>query len=43
MAAEIQTASDAPRVIPRLRKQYDEVAVPAVREQFGSKNLMQVP
>lgn len=43
MAAEAQTTSDAPRVLPRLRKQYDEVAVPALREQFGYKNLMQVP
>src|SRR6476620_10810269 len=43
MAAEAQTTSDAPRLIPRLRKQYDDVAIPALREQFGYKNLMQVP
>jgi len=43
MAAEVQTTSDAPRVLPRLRRQYDEVAVPALREQFGYKNLTQVP
>jgi len=43
MAAEAQTTEETPRVLPRLRKQYDEVAVPALREQFGYKNLMQVP
>ncbi|MCA1665926.1 MAG: 50S ribosomal protein L5 [Thermomicrobia bacterium] len=29
--------------MPRLRKQFDEVAVPALTEQFGYTNLMQVP
>ncbi len=43
MAAEAQTDSATPRLVPRLRRQYDEVAVPALREQFGYKNLMQVP
>jgi large subunit ribosomal protein L5 len=45
MAAEAQTngASETPRVLPRLRKQYDEVAAPALREQFGYKNRMQIP
>ena len=46
MAAETSTnrqQSETPRVVPRLRKQYDEVAVPALTEQFGYTNLMQVP
>ena len=45
MAAEATTNgnSETQRVLPRLRKQYDEVAVPALREQFGYTNLMQVP
>ena len=43
MAAEAQTQSAEPRPVPRLRKQFDEVAVPALTEQFGYTNLMQVP
>ena len=43
MAAEAQTESAEPRPVPRLRKQFDEVAVPALTEQFGYTNLMQVP
>ena len=43
MAAEAQTQSAEPRPVPRLRKQFDEVAAPALTEQFGYKNLMQVP
>jgi len=43
MAAEPQTQSAEPRPIPRLRKQFDEVAAPAMTEQFGYTNLMQVP
>ncbi|MCA1722840.1 MAG: 50S ribosomal protein L5 [Thermomicrobia bacterium] len=43
MAAEARTQSAEPRQIQRLRKQFDEVAVPALTEQFGYTNLMQVP
>lgn len=43
MAAEAQTESAEPRPVPRLRKQFDEVAVPTLTEQFGYTNLMQVP
>ena len=43
MAAEAQTNESTPRVVPRLRKQFDEVAVAALTEQFGYKNRMQVP
>jgi len=43
MAAEAHRESAAPRNVPRLRKQFDEVAVPALTEQFGYTNLMQVP
>ncbi len=43
MAAEAQPTSEAPRVVPRLRRQHDTVAVPTMTEQFGYKNLMQVP
>jgi large subunit ribosomal protein L5 len=43
MAAEAQTESAEPRAVPRLRKQFDEVAAPALTEQFGYTNLMQVP
>ena len=43
MAAEAHTESAEPRVVPRLRKQFDEVAAPALTEQFGYKNRMQVP
>ncbi len=43
MAAEAQTESTAPRPVPRLRKQFDEVAAPTLTEQFGYTNLMQVP
>jgi len=43
MAAEAQTESTAPRRVPRLRKQFDEVAAPTLTEQFGYTNLMQVP
>jgi large subunit ribosomal protein L5 len=43
MAAEARTQSAEPRVVPRLRRQFDEVAVPALTEQFGYTNLMQVP
>jgi large subunit ribosomal protein L5 len=42
MADTAQTNGE-PRVLPRLRQQYDEVAVPALIEQFGYKNRMQVP
>jgi len=43
MAAEAQTERTAPRPVPRLRKQFDEVAAPTLTEQFGYTNLMQVP
>ncbi|HEY8290898.1 MAG TPA: 50S ribosomal protein L5 [Thermomicrobiales bacterium] len=43
MAAEAQNKSAEPRVVPRLRKQFDEVAAPVLTEQFGYTNLMQVP
>jgi len=43
MAAEVQTERAEPRPVPRLRKQFDEVAVPTLTEQFGYTNLMQVP
>jgi len=43
MPAEAQTESTAPRPVPRLRKQFDEVAAPTLTEQFGYTNLMQVP
>ncbi|MHB8647110.1 MAG: 50S ribosomal protein L5 [Thermomicrobiales bacterium] len=43
MAAQAQTESTEPRAVPRLRKQFDEVAAPALTEQFGYTNLMQVP
>lgn len=43
MAAQVDTESAAPRNVPRLRKQFDEIAVPALTEQFGYTNLMQVP
>ncbi len=43
MAAEPQANGNEPRLIPRLRRQYDEVAVPALTEQFGYKNRMMVP
>lgn len=43
MAAEAQTERAEPRPVPRLRKQFDEVAVPTLTEQFGYTNLMQVP
>jgi large subunit ribosomal protein L5 len=43
MAAEAHTESAEPRVVPRLRKQFDEVAAPALTEQFGYTNRMQVP
>ncbi len=42
MAENAQTNSE-PRVVPRLRQQYDEVVVPALTEQFGYTNRMQVP
>lgn len=31
------------RFVPRLRRQYDEVVVPGMTEQFGYKNRMMVP
>ena len=31
------------RFMPRLRRQYDEVVVPGMTEQFGYKNRMMVP
>ncbi len=43
MAAEAHIESAEPRSLPRLRKQFDEVAVPALTEQFGYTNRMQVP
>ncbi len=43
MAAEPQANGNEPRLVPRLRRQYDEVAVPALTEQFGYKNRMMVP
>ncbi len=43
MAAETHTERAEPRPVPRLRKQFDEVAAPALTEQFGYTNLMQVP
>ena len=42
MADTAQTNGE-PRIIPRLRVHFDEVAVPALMEQFGYKNRMQVP
>ncbi len=43
MAAEPQANGNEPRLVPRLRRQYDEVAVPALTEQFGYTNRMMVP
>ena len=37
------THEGASRYVPRLRQQYEETAVPALTEQFGYKNRMQVP
>src|SRR5262245_36457587 len=42
MADTAQTNGE-PRILPRLRQQYDDVVVPALTEQFGYKNRMQVP
>src|SRR3954463_1062123 len=41
--AQSTQSSSEPRVVPRLRQHFDEVAVPALIEQFGYKNRMQVP
>ena len=43
MAAEAQENGNPPRTVPRLRRQFDEVAVPALTEQFGYTNRMMVP
>jgi large subunit ribosomal protein L5 len=43
MAAEPQANGNEPRLLPRLRRHYDEVAVPALTEQFGYTNRMMVP
>jgi large subunit ribosomal protein L5 len=41
--ADTATTNGAPRELPRLRQRFDEVAVPALTEQFGYTNRMQVP
>jgi large subunit ribosomal protein L5 len=33
----------APRLVPRLRKQYDAEVVPKLKKEFGIENLMAVP
>jgi len=38
-----EIAPDATPYVPRLKQQYREVVVPALTEQFGYKNLMEVP
>ena len=38
-----EIAPDAAPYMPRLKQQYREVVVPALTEQFGYKNLMEVP
>jgi large subunit ribosomal protein L5 len=37
------TAAAPERVVPRLKTRYREEIVPALREQFGHANIMQVP
>jgi len=37
------TVSSAARPLPRLKQQYREQVLPALREQFGHSNVMQVP
>ncbi|MGN6244654.1 MAG: 50S ribosomal protein L5 [Motilibacteraceae bacterium] len=37
------STSDTPRVQPRLKTRYREEILPALREQFGYDNVMQVP
>jgi large subunit ribosomal protein L5 len=37
------STSDTPRVPPRLKARYREEVLPALREQFGYDNVMQVP
>jgi large subunit ribosomal protein L5 len=41
--AQSTQSSSEPRILPRLRQHFDEVAVPALTEQFGYTNRMQVP
>lgn len=45
MASVIEETSspNAPRPVPRLRQQYEDVVVPGLTEQFGYKNRMMVP
>ena len=44
MADVVETNNaDETRFMPRLRRQYDEVVVPGMTEQFGYKNRMMVP
>ncbi len=40
---EATTGEEASRYVARLKTQYEEVVVPALIEQFGFKNRMQVP
>jgi large subunit ribosomal protein L5 len=37
------TATDAPKVTPRLKQRYREEIMPALREQFSYGNVMQIP
>ncbi len=41
--AQSTQSSGESRIVPRLRQHFDEVAAPALTEQFGYTNLMQVP
>jgi large subunit ribosomal protein L5 len=41
--ADTAQAGSEPRVLPRLRQRYDDEVVPALTEQFGYTNRMQVP
>ncbi len=43
MAQAAETGADTPRVVPRLRRAYDESVVPALTEQFNYSNRMQAP
>ncbi len=40
---ETDNAEETTRFMPRLRRQYDEVVVPGMTEQFGYRNRMMVP
>jgi len=43
MTASVAETRNAPRSVPRLKQRYRDEIVPALREQFGYRNVMQVP